>query len=111
MDAVVAGQLHLVASVAVLEEYREVLDRLRHGRTSIEVAPLFWAIESSALIVEPAPLPTSACDDVDDIKFLACALAGRARCIVSGDKALLRATGFCRVEVLGPAVFVRRFLS
>ena len=61
-------------------------------------------------IVEPARVPGSACDDPDDLMFLACAAAARARCIVSGDRALLRASGFEGIEVVLPREFVRRYL-
>ena len=34
------------------------------------------------------------CDDPDDDKFLACALASGAKVIVSGDKHLLKVSGY-----------------
>ena len=37
-------------------------------------------------------------------------LAGGARCIASGDRALLRASGFEGIEVLTPRAFTRRYL-
>jgi predicted nucleic acid-binding protein len=64
-------------------------------------------------LVEPVPVPEGACDDADDLKFLGCAVAGRASCIVSGDRALLRASGFEGIEgieVLTPRAFTRRYL-
>ena len=61
-------------------------------------------------MVEPVSVPESACDDPDDLKFLGCALAGGARCIVSGGRALLRASGFQGIDVLTPRDFVRRHL-
>ena len=42
---------------------------------------------------------------------LACAIAGHATCVVSGDRALLRASGYEGVEVLTPRDFVTRFLG
>ena len=61
-------------------------------------------------LVEPVPVPESACDDPDELKFLGCAVAGRASCIVSGDRALLRASGFRGIEVLTPRAFTKRYL-
>ena len=46
------------------------------------------------------------CDDPDDDKFLACALASGARIIVTGDKALLRLDGFRRLSMVRPRQFV-----
>jgi predicted nucleic acid-binding protein len=51
------------------------------------------------------------CDDEDDVKFLACAIAGRAFCVVSGDRALLRASGSEGIEVVTPRNFLTRFLG
>ena len=62
-------------------------------------------------IVEPIALPTDACDDEDDVKFLACAVAGKASCVVSGDRALLRASGYEGIEVITPRQFLTAFLG
>jgi len=51
------------------------------------------------------------CDDEDDVKFLACAISGRATCVVSGDRALLRASGHEGIEVVTPRDFLSRFLD
>jgi predicted nucleic acid-binding protein len=61
--------------------------------------------------VEPVPVPVSACDDPDDLKFLACALAGGAALVVTGDRALLGASGFRGLQVVTPREFVRRHLE
>jgi predicted nucleic acid-binding protein len=63
-----------------------------------------------ALLVLPEKLPDDACTDRDDIKFLECALGCRAECVVSGDRALLRASGYEGVAVLAPRQFALRYL-
>ena len=50
-------------------------------------------------------------DDPDDLKFLACALAGGADFVVTGDRALLRSSGFHGLKVVTPREFVRRLLD
>ena len=62
-------------------------------------------------IMEPTPINADACNDKDDLKFLACALAGNADCVVSGDRALLRASGYEGIEVMTPRQFQTRFLD
>ena len=62
-------------------------------------------------LVEAPPLSDHVCTDPDDDKFLACALASRTRMIASGDKALLRASGYEGIEVLTPRQFVDRHLK
>ncbi len=59
-------------------------------------------------------LPASilrAWSDRDDLKFLACALAGGAGLIVTGDRALLRASGFRGIEIVTPREFARHHLE
>jgi len=43
-------------------------------------------------------------------RILACAIGGRAKILVSGDRALLRATGFGGVLVLTPRAFADAYL-
>jgi predicted nucleic acid-binding protein len=63
-----------------------------------------------AIVVNAPPLATSVCEDPDDDKFLAAARAGVAVCVVSGDKHLLRVSGWESIEVVKPRQFVDRHL-
>ena len=110
LDAWVDRQFDMLASVEILREYRQVVARLERQFPSIEAQPLIDLITRYCHLVEPAAVPRSACEDPDDLKFLGCAKAGRAGCVVSGDHALLRASGFEGIEVLTPRVFVKRYL-
>ena len=49
------------------------------------------------------------CEDPDDDKFLSCALASNTNFIVSGDKKLLRVSGYMGVEVIRPRLFIDRY--
>jgi len=55
-------------------------------------------------------LPEQVCEDPDDDKFLAAALVGSAPIIVSGDKHLLRVSGWQNVDVIKPRSFVDRYI-
>ncbi len=70
------GGFELVASVEVLAEYRRVAERLHNRFSTIDIDPILDLVTRETRIVEPAFVPVSACDDPDDLKFLACALAG-----------------------------------
>ena len=48
----------------------------------------------------------SECEDPDDNKFLECAIASRAKLIVSGDKHLLKLNGYQEIVVYKPRDFV-----
>jgi predicted nucleic acid-binding protein len=51
------------------------------------------------------------CEDPDDDKFIACALAGESKVILSGDKHLLRDSGYQGIEVLKSRDFVDKYLG
>ena len=59
---------------------------------------------SSAVLKEPV------CEDPDDDKFLACALASGSKVIISGDKLLLKISGYQGIQVLNPRAFVDQSL-
>ena len=63
-----------------------------------------------AFQVRPRSLTRPICSDPDDDKFLACAVAGKVKHIVTGDKALLATSGYRGITVLTPREFVERFL-
>ena len=104
-------RFELVASIEVLAEYRRVGARLGSRYALVDAEPLLDLVTRESRIVDPIPVPTSACDDPDDIMFLACAIAGHAQIVVTGDRALLRASGFQGVEVVTPREFLRRYLG
>jgi len=61
--------------------------------------------------VEALPLPEPVCSDPDDDKVLACAIAGSARYVVTGDKQLLKVSRYGNVEIVNPRRFLEAHLS
>ena len=110
LTAWIDERFEILASVEILEEYRRVVVRLQRQFPSVEAPVLLDLVIRNCHLVEPARVPTSACEDPNDLKFLACALAGHASCIISGDRALVRASGFEGIPVFTPRAFVRRYL-
>ena len=103
-------RFEMLASVEILGEYRRVVARLEGRFPSVEAQPLLDLVIRNCHLVDPTVVPPSACEDLDDLKFLSCAVSGRASCIVSGDRALLRASGFEGIEILTPRAFAGRHL-
>ena len=103
-------RFELVVSAEILAEYREVAGRIGAKFPGVELGPVLDRIALHALLVVPVKLPDDACTNRDDIKFLECALGSRVDCVVSGDRALLRSSGYEGVEVVTPRVFVQRHL-
>jgi uncharacterized protein len=64
-----------------------------------------------AMVVNAPPLASRVCEDPDDDKFLAAALAGGAKVLLSGDKHLLRVSGWQSIEILKPRQFADRLLD
>jgi predicted nucleic acid-binding protein len=51
------------------------------------------------------------CEDPDDDKFLACAIAGKSKIIISGDTHLLKVSGYEGIKVLRPRKFFDEYLD
>ena len=62
-------------------------------------------------LVAPQKLPNQVCDDPDDDKFISYALSGKCKMIISGDKHLLRVSGYEGVHILRPRKFVDEYLD
>ena len=104
-------EFELAASTQILDEYRTVADRIGKWFPGVEVRPVLDRVDLHALLAVPVRLPDDACTDRDDIKFLECAVGCRADSVVSGDRALLRSSGYEGIEVLTPRRFIERLLS
>lgn len=105
------GKLTLVISAEILEEYQRVSAALAEQFSTIDLKPVVEFIMVHAEMVAAPPLPEPVCTDPDDDKFLACAVTGNARLIVSGDKHLLHVSGYQGVQVLKPRQFVDEYLA
>lgn len=107
------GEVSLVISPEILEEYRRVGGELSKDREHLEEAleSLLAVLAVNATIVNAPPLPAPVCEDPDDDMFLAAALAAEARVIISGDKHLLRVSGWQDIAVLKPRQFVEQYVT
>jgi putative PIN family toxin of toxin-antitoxin system len=105
------GKLHLLISEEILAEYRRVGETLALQFPSIDLLPILDMLRANAEVISVKCLPEPVCDDPDDDKFLACALAGECKLIVSGDKHLLKLSGFRSIKVLKPREFVNCYLD
>ncbi len=105
IDAWSAQRFDMVVSAEVFEEYKRVLLDFSVRHSGIEVGPILALIASKALWVTAIPLAGSICTDPDDDMFIAAAIAGKARYIISGDTALIAVLAFRGVEILTTARF------
>ena len=101
----------IAISPEVQDEYEDVARRMSTRYPAVDLRRLFDLVLVAADMCTPVPLAGPVCSDSSDDKFFACALGANADIIVSGDRHLLRASGFGGVSVLTPRAFVDQYLS
>lgn len=111
LNAWQSGEFELVVSQEILDEYRRVGEILAKERPKIDLDPILNFVIEHVKVYKSAKLKEPICEDPDDDKFFACALAGGSKIIVSGDKHLLKVSGYEGIEVLKPRDFMDRYLA
>lgn len=104
------GDISLVLSPDILEEYHRVGRVLETKFGEVDITPILHLLTINAELKEAPELSKSVCDDPDDDKFLACAVATKTKYIISGDKKLLAVSGYSGIEILSPRIFVDDYL-
>lgn len=101
------GEFEIVVSLTILDEYRRALGyervRSRHGMTNEQIELVIDLFHDRGFVVAPQPLNAPASVDPDDDEILACAVAGNADYIVTGDRDLLRLGEYAGVQIVTPA--------
>ena len=105
------GRIQLLISAEILEEYQRVGARLASQFPGVELDPIIALFAVHAELIDAPPLPTPVSDDPDDDKFLACAVARKCDLIISGDKHLLKVSGYKGIRVLRPGEFASDYLD
>lgn len=111
LDACVRGEFQIVLSPDIIDEYVRVGEKFTRNRPNVPFARFLEILISTALLVQAPPLPERVCEDPDHDKFIACALAGDAKVIASGDKHLLSVSGYASIEILRPKRFADKYLN
>ena len=104
------GVIKLVISQDILSEYRWVGEEFADEFPSIDLRPILDLVTIEAELYVSKDLPEPLCSDPDDDKFVACAMASGSRIIVSGDKHLLKVSGYHDIEILKPREFINKHL-
>ena len=111
IDAAQANEVELFTSRVLLAELTRILRRAKFTKAiaasgaSLEELVLGYA--ELAILVTPVPIPPTVLDDPDDDHVLACALAGNAELVVSGDRDLLSLKTFRDIPIITPAEAMR----
>ncbi len=99
-------RFQLVLTEEILDEYLRVAAILQEKYPTIDIESPIRLIAQHCEIVVADELPEDVCTDPDDDKFLACAVAAGSTLVVSGDKALQKASGYRGLQVISPRQFV-----
>jgi putative PIN family toxin of toxin-antitoxin system len=101
------GKFKLVVSHEILDEYRRIVDDLSDKFPNIDITEIMEKIALNCEVTFSIVLRESICDDPDDDKFFAAAIASKSKIIISGDKHLLNKSGYSGIMVVKPAEFIR----
>ncbi len=99
---VIAGEIQLVLSKDILEEFSEVADdpRIRKYADEAAVVAFLKVIDSFAKVIRVKSRFKVVKDDPDDDAILRVAFDGKVDCVVSGDKHLLALGEFKGIKIL-----------
>ena len=103
-----AGRLILHYDPRILLEYRDVLYRPKFQFDREQVDTLLEFIKQNGQLVSTLPLKTRL-PDPDDEPFLEVAIAGKVRCLVTGNKSHYPSSSRQKVKILSPSEFIRFF--
>jgi putative PIN family toxin of toxin-antitoxin system len=102
-----SGKLTLCVSSPMLKEYFDVLSRFEFEDESL-VHRLMSAFEKNfnLLFVNHPKEELWVKEDPADNKFIACAIALKAECVVSGDAHLRRLKNIAKIKIVSPAEMI-----
>lgn len=104
------GRIRLALTAEIFDEYERVGKELAERHLEVDIKPMLSLLIVHADFYPPVRLARQVCEDPDDDKFLECALACGSKHIVSGDKHLLKCSGFGGIAVITPRNFVDSYL-
>lgn len=104
---IMEGRVDVVASKEIVDEYEEIVLRLKQKYPRINSKiPLQELLSKFEIIRVSSDIQASR--DPDDNKFISCAVDGKCLYIVSGDDDLLSVGNYGDVEILTVAEFLSR---
>lgn len=105
-----AKEFDILISRPIIEEILRVSSYQRiikkYPGVEEERPNLIASIKKHGIIVEPQEELSVVTADPSDNRYIECALAGKARCIVTGDNHLLDLGAYQGIEIITPATFL-----
>ncbi len=104
-------QIQIAVSEEIIGEYKRVADILATKYEHIDIGPIIELLLIEAEFVPSYSFKEPVCEDQDDDKFLACAVASKSKYIISGDKHLLKIGKYLNTNIVTPRYFLEHLLS
>jgi uncharacterized protein len=102
-----SGKITLCLSGSIIDEYIEVLRRMGlQDEHELEELLSLFSHGFHSLFTSKTPELKIIKQDPDDDKFIECAVALKAKYIVSGDKALTQLGKYMNIKILTPKQFL-----
>ena len=102
-------KLGLVVSQDIIDEYDRVSKALSKQYPNIDLSPFIGLLAINSKMYAPSKLNEQISRDLDDDKFIACALAANVKYIISGDQDLLTISDYQGISIIKPGVFVKQY--
>lgn len=108
LDLWADGKFEIVVSLPIIDEYKRVLKRIGL-KIDLKLAEAWiQTIIEKATIVAPMHPKKRWGRDVEDDKFIECAIMGKAKYLVSGDEDLLALKDRVPIKIVTPKEFIKR---
>ena len=104
-------KLKFVITNEILTEYIEVAQRLSEKYQDIEYSEILDLLTINSEVIPEIYFNNQISIDPDDDKFITCAISGKVKVIISGDKHLLNLNGYKKLEILRPRKFHSKYLK
>ena len=103
------GKIRPLASKEIIDEYLRVITYPKFKLAEEEINFLLYQeILPYFEVIDVESGPRIIIKDSEDDKFIRCALAGKAKCIVSGDRHLLAIKTYRKIKILTPSDFLQK---
>jgi putative PIN family toxin of toxin-antitoxin system len=107
LEAAFGQKFRLILSLQIIQEYKRILQLMESKYPSVTAgSDILDKLIVGADIVSTTLLSKAVCSDPDDDKFLEAAIAGHAKYIASGDRALLKTNGYASINVIPATAFL-----
>jgi len=109
LDLISRANVENAISLEILAEAKNVFLRPKFGLSSEQVSDIIDTFVETFVLVTPTERVVVVTKDPDDDRILEAAQTAHAQFVISGDQHLLSIGVWNDVEILSPAVFVKRF--